>query len=114
MFATALTTSGHRGGLLGRNGMASFENFGSLRALLTLPPTQIERPSFSGSFICMAAHTVKQFEQYMHCSSTTSTVRLPSTTAGRMAPVGQEAMRVGRSEERRVGKECISRWSPYH
>ena len=20
----------------------------------------------------------------------------------------------GRSEERRVGKECISRWSPYH
>ena len=23
-------------------------------------------------------------------------------------------MRVGRSEERRVGKECRSRWSPYH
>ena len=22
--------------------------------------------------------------------------------------------RVGRSEERRVGKECSSRWSPYH
>ena len=22
--------------------------------------------------------------------------------------------RVGRSEERRVGKECRSRWSPYH
>src|ERR1017187_3870504 len=73
---TALTTSGHRGGLLGRNGMASLENFGSLRALLTLPPTQTERPSFSGSFICIAAHTVKQLEQYMHCSSTTSTVRL--------------------------------------
>ena len=27
--------------------------------------------------------------------------------------VGQLAMR-GRSEERRVGKECRSRWSPYH
>ena len=26
--------------------------------------------------------------------------------------VGQEALR--RSEERRVGKECRSRWSPYH
>jgi len=24
------------------------------------------------------------------------------------------AMRIGRSEERRVGKECRSRWSPYH
>ena len=24
------------------------------------------------------------------------------------------AVRVGRSEERRVGKECRSRWSPYH
>ena len=25
-----------------------------------------------------------------------------------------EAQRVPRSEERRVGKECRSRWSPYH
>src|SRR2546422_9927546 len=26
----------------------------------------------------------------------------------------QESWRVARSEERRVGKECRSRWSPYH
>ena len=26
--------------------------------------------------------------------------------------LGQES--IGRSEERRVGKECRSRWSPYH
>ena len=26
----------------------------------------------------------------------------------------QAAMVKGRSEERRVGKECRSRWSPYH
>src|SRR3712207_8239066 len=25
-----------------------------------------------------------------------------------------EAIKIGRSEERRVGKECRSRWSPYH
>src|SRR5258708_29894381 len=25
-----------------------------------------------------------------------------------------ERVRAGRSEERRVGKECRSRWSPYH
>src|SRR3712207_1388930 len=28
--------------------------------------------------------------------------------------VGSTAQRVQRSEERRVGKECRSRWSPYH
>src|ERR1051325_6605841 len=45
-----------------------------------------------------------------------------------MAPVGDSMLRIiddigdckrcrlhaGRSEERRVGKECRSRWSPYH
>src|SRR3712207_7144769 len=28
--------------------------------------------------------------------------------------LGAELLVVGRSEERRVGKECRSRWSPYH
>ena len=28
--------------------------------------------------------------------------------------IGIEALSRGRSEERRVGKECRSRWSPYH
>ena len=30
------------------------------------------------------------------------------------APTEEEAVRDDRSEERRVGKECRSRWSPYH
>src|SRR2546429_6589920 len=29
-------------------------------------------------------------------------------------PVGEEGFEPPRSEERRVGKECRSRWSPYH
>ena len=29
-------------------------------------------------------------------------------------PKDAEVMIVARSEERRVGKECRSRWSPYH
>src|SRR3712207_3105592 len=29
-------------------------------------------------------------------------------------PVETSAMTINRSEERRVGKECRSRWSPYH
>ena len=28
--------------------------------------------------------------------------------------VGADAQTIERSEERRVGKECRSRWSPYH
>ena len=28
--------------------------------------------------------------------------------------VNDESITLGRSEERRVGKECRSRWSPYH
>src|SRR2546422_4633793 len=32
----------------------------------------------------------------------------------RLRPAGLPALRVFRSEERRVGKECRSRWSPYH
>src|SRR3712207_9269879 len=30
------------------------------------------------------------------------------------ADVGQDLAAINRSEERRVGKECRSRWSPYH
>ena len=41
-----------------------------------------------------------------------------SGTAQRFAPGGYDPLVIGalllRSEERRVGKECRSRWSPYH
>ena len=38
------------------------------------------------------------------------TASLAGSDAGARAPF----KRLGRSEERRVGKECRSRWSPYH
>src|SRR5256886_14430387 len=34
--------------------------------------------------------------------------------AGDVRPDAEERARLKRSEERRVGKECRSRWSPYH
>ena len=34
--------------------------------------------------------------------------------AAKVNLVGWEKIGSGRSEERRVGKECRSRWSPYH
>src|SRR2546425_8391623 len=40
--------------------------------------------------------------------------RYPLVEALNAAGYGFIAWRFGRSEERRVGKECRSRWSPYH
>src|SRR5256885_8198444 len=54
-----------------------------------------------------------------HRSRTPSTTSSPSTPAAtathsRAAPWEVCATASRRSEERRVGKECRSRWSPYH
>src|SRR2546430_15733523 len=42
--------------------------------------------------------------------------RLQRAGAGLMSPLSQQEIvaQAERSEERRVGKECRSRWSPYH
>src|SRR5260221_12985966 len=45
-------------------------------------------------------------QRYTTGSSTMKTLALPITR--------RKKMRKTRSEERRVGKECRSRWSPYH
>src|SRR5687767_9532368 len=38
----------------------------------------------------------------------------PQNVALSMYPMGPTLVKEFRSEERRVGKECRSRWSPYH
>ena len=38
----------------------------------------------------------------------------PSLMSGASVWPGKAGFWLGRSEERRVGKECRSRWSPYH
>src|SRR5574339_721537 len=53
---TAWVTSGQRGGLFGKKGIASRENLGGVRALEILPPTQIETPSPIGSASGMPGH----------------------------------------------------------
>ena len=37
-----------------------------------------------------------------------------TASSDRQGIYGQIVLKVNRSEERRVGKECRSRWSPYH
>src|ERR1051325_11377603 len=51
------------------------------------------------------------------CSSDLSSRRRSAATIRRRVPrasCARSAERATRSEERRVGKECRSRWSPYH
>src|SRR5256885_4985906 len=46
--------------------------------------------------------------------ATTVTTIFHDEDADLAALAGSSVAVVGRSEERRVGKECRSRWSPYH
>ena len=43
-----------------------------------------------------------------------SEVLAKSTSGGAFTAIADVIFAQGRSEERRVGKECRSRWSPYH
>ena len=60
----------------------------------------------------MALNKEKQDREVEQNSKTTSQFRLQAAT--RLHEVGIASNRGSRSEERRVGKECRSRWSPYH
>ena len=65
---------------------------GTVNAPLRLPPSR--PPSFSGRM-----HSGEGGEQNLRVG---------------VAGFPEQGVRVLRSEERRVGKECRSRWSPYH
>src|SRR2546430_7570468 len=55
-----------------------------------------------------------------HCRTTEGGTQVSRRTSGRLAKIQRDGQGGGmtepitRSEERRVGKECRSRWSPYH
>ena len=61
-------------------------------------------------------HTQQQFSQPVIIEDGvwlgTGVIINPGVTIGKNSVIG--AGSVVRSEERRVGKECRSRWSPYH
>ena len=46
--------------------------------------------------------------------STFPTINEGEVVHGKVVRVDKDEVLVVRSEERRVGKECRSRWSPYH
>ena len=74
------------------------------------------------SFLCLAGSqgAGAQIPMERRNSSSTSVVSSQKPVMPRMTKSGGNAVSVNgteydtRSEERRVGKECRSRWSPYH
>ena len=53
----------------------------------------------------------------IQCPACSHRITIPEpdpTTVKVMNPIASSAAARERSEERRVGKECRSRWSPYH
>ena len=58
--------------------------------------------------------TIKEIARQAGVSTTTVSNVLHKKNARVSAETIEKIERLLRSEERRVGKECRSRWSPYH
>src|SRR5256885_8723038 len=73
----------------------------------------------SDLFECMWLGRTAAMPSHMHSNVTSHSRRAPIETSSTryirlLSPCQPSLMTVTRSEERRVGKECRSRWSPYH
>src|SRR5256885_222785 len=94
-------------------------NHGQLQALGLAPPSQTE-PERLGQQVRPEALSLLSVDNAPPPSSATpatapASPAAPATPAAPAAPAsGEEPAAPARSEERRVGKECRSRWSPYH
>ena len=66
-------------------------------------------------FIKLPSANVKSFKSYLYAVSRNESIarlRQRKTETARLSDYNKSDS--SRSEERRVGKECRSRWSPYH
>src|SRR5258708_5802486 len=95
----------------------------SLREALQSTPRLIVWPEAPGPFYYyrdplfheQADTLARQAHAYFLFGAVAHTVNdRPLNSAVMVSPDGELAGRYDRSEERRVGKECRSRWSPYH
>src|SRR2546426_1193440 len=71
-------------------------------------PLQPSMPQLS-----QPADRLQPAEDLFHTLALVLTDQVPRMARGAFVN-GTASMRIVRSEERRVGKECRSRWSPYH
>src|SRR2546425_5165219 len=86
-----------------------------LKALFGLPLAPDELPVFERHTGRSAAPTTPVREGWLVCGRRSGKSRIAALIAVYIAVFRRHWLARGeRSEERRVGKECRSRWSPYH
>src|SRR5574337_2148917 len=82
--------------------------------------SEAERKELNVRLVTQVGHPVQQILQYAKDQAVDLIVMgthgrgTPAPTLGMAFPRTPPMGSVARSEERRVGKECRSRWSPYH
>src|SRR5262252_4272153 len=86
----------------------------SAAAIAAVSEFAIKRDPNAILLVVAADHLIPDAEAFAEACR----AALPAAAAGTIVTFGVEptyaATSYGRSEERRVGKECRSRWSPYH
>src|SRR3712207_9546984 len=84
------------------------------RQLAVLPWEFLYDPDY-GDYLCLSSDTPIVRYVDLRLPVRRLIVAPPLKILGMVAsPRGLDPLDVERSEERRVGKECRSRWSPYH
>ena len=68
----------------------------------------MNKPTVSGNFTVEDIHNIREWNYAMIKSDK------EFTDTNIVSDIIQSFPKLLRSEERRVGKECRSRWSPYH
>ena len=63
---------------------------------------------------CILFYRLGDFYEMFFDDAIKASKELEITLTGKDCGLSERAPMCGRSEERRVGKECRSRWSPYH
>src|SRR5256885_9384794 len=94
------------------DGIRDYKVTGVQTCALPISSRRFGMTEAGSEFYRHAVATLREAER----AETTMRNRLkePSGTVRCTASIATMQFAVGRSEERRVGKECRSRWSPYH
>src|SRR5260221_12098741 len=81
-------------------------------SLTTRPPTSTQAWALNG--ICCAPITISAGTPYFLSKQAVAADRCKQSASFQYQMHAMSTAEQIRSEERRVGKECRSRWSPYH
>src|SRR2546425_2775977 len=99
-------------------GEADAPRLAALQQQLTQVQTQLQQLAQENRSLRAAQHQLeRRLAELAGAPGAVPVAGAPTAEASQALPASPSALpgpATGRSEERRVGKECRSRWSPYH